>query len=161
MFGNKRTVAQLAEAMVLETIKCEFESHSSDKCARRLMDLDLRTTNPRILVRVQAGARINSYALLGRVWTKTAVCKTVERNLRVGSNPTECLLHNGTTGSSQLKNLLQIYLTIINSLSGFRTVLIINKYGEVAERLMALVLKTRGGESPPWVRIPLSPLIFN
>ena len=30
MFGNKRMVAQLAEAMVLETIKCEFESHSSD-----------------------------------------------------------------------------------------------------------------------------------
>ena len=30
MFGNKRMVAQLAEAMVLETIKCEFESHASD-----------------------------------------------------------------------------------------------------------------------------------
>lgn len=33
LLGNyifERMVAQLAEAMVLETIKCEFESHSSD-----------------------------------------------------------------------------------------------------------------------------------
>ena len=36
MFGNKRMVAQLAEAMVLETIKCEFESHSSDKLSWRI-----------------------------------------------------------------------------------------------------------------------------
>lgn len=34
-----------------------------------------------------------------------------------------------------------------------------NKYGNVAERLKALVLKTRGGESHPWVRIlPFPPI---
>ena len=32
----ERMVAQLAEVMVLETIKCEFESHSSDKLSWRI-----------------------------------------------------------------------------------------------------------------------------